>query len=286
VTQITCCQLSPVIADLDANLRQSTEAIRAAVANGARVVILPELATSGYVFETADEARTVAIAPDHAVFAEWAAIVMPVDGVVVVGFAELGHDGLLYNSAAVVDGTGVLAVYRKVHLWAREKLVFEPGNAVPPVVDTPVGKVGVLICFDLEFPEFPRSLALRGAELIAAPTNWPRETVPVGERVPEVTVAMASAYSNHVAIACCDRAGLERGQEWNEASCIIDDRGWIVATANEAAVVNADLDLSRSRDKAIGNLVDVFGDRRPELYSVITSDQHQFLPSNPKRRTT
>jgi predicted amidohydrolase len=271
VTRITCCQLAPVIADLDANLRLTTDAIRAAVAGGARVVVLPELSTSGYVFASADEARTVAITPEHPVFAEWAAIVRPVDGVVIGGFAEAGPDGLLYNSAAIVDGSGVLAVYRKVHLWAREKLVFEPGTAEPPVVDTPVGRIGVLICFDLEFPEFPRSVALRGAELIVAPTNWPREVVPEGERVPEVTVAMASAYSNHVAIACCDRAGVERGQEWNEASCIVDDHGWVIATPDAAGFVTADLDLARSHDKTLGTLVDVFGDRRPELYGAVTS---------------
>jgi predicted amidohydrolase len=271
VTRITCCQLAPVIADLDANLRLTTDAIRAAVAGGARVVVLPELSTSGYVFASADEARTVAITPEHPVFAEWAAIVRPVDGVVIGGFAEAGPDGLLYNSAAIVDGSGVLAVYRKVHLWAREKLVFEPGTAEPPVVDTPVGRIGVLICFDLEFPEFPRSVALRGAELIVAPTNWPREVAPEGERVPEVTVAMASAYSNHVAIACCDRAGVERGQEWNEASCIVDDHGWVIATPDAAGFVTADLDLARSHDKTLGTLVDVFGDRRPELYGAVTS---------------
>ena len=159
-------------------------------------------------------------------------------------------DGLVYNSAAVVDGTGVLAVYRKTHLWDKEKLVFTPGAAAPPVVDTPVGRVGVLICFDLEFPEMPRTLALGGAELIVAPTNWPLETVPDGERVPEVTVAMAAAYSNHVAIAACDRVGIERGQDWNGASCIVDEtrlgrRDTLMATVSSAA----DLDLSLSHDK-------------------------------------
>jgi 5-aminopentanamidase len=226
------------------------------------------------MFESADEARPVAISPSHPIFAEWASLVAGVDGVVIGGFAELGPDGLIYNSAAVVDGSGVLAVYRKVHLWAREKLVFEAGSSEPPVVETPVGRIGVLICFDLEFPEFPRSLALRGAELIAAPTNWPREVVPAGERVPEVTVAMASAYSNHVAIACCDRAGTERGQDWNEASCIIDEQGWVVATSSDAGVVDAELDLTRSHDKSMGPFVDVFGDRRPELYGPVTSDQY------------
>jgi Predicted amidohydrolase len=271
VTRITCRQLSPAIAQLGANLAAATAAIREAVGAGARVVVVPELATSGYMLDSVEEARSVAITRTHPVFAQWAAAVAEVDGVAIGGFVELGDDGRLYNSAAVVDASGVLAVYRKVHLWDKEKLIFTPGSAEPPVVDTPVGALGILICFDLEFPEFPRSLALRGAELIVVPTNWPREGVPAGERVPEVTVAMAAAYSNHVAIACCDREGTERGQAWNEASCIIDEHGWIVATADERGVVSADLDLDLSHDKSITGIVDLFGDRRPELYGAITA---------------
>jgi predicted amidohydrolase len=271
VTNIVCRQLAPVFADLAANVAMTVEAIQESVAAGARVVVLPELATSGYMFESTVEASAAAIPPTHPMFADWANAVAQVDGVAIGGFAELGEDGLVYNSAAVVDASGVRAIYRKVHLWDKEKLIFTPGSAEPPIVDTAVGRIGVLICFDLEFPEFPRSLALRGAELIATPTNWPLESVPAGERVPEVTVAMASAYSNHVAIACCDRAGTERGQDWNEASCIVDSHGWVVGTADAAGIVTADIDLALSRDKRMSEMVDVFGDRRPELYGALTA---------------
>jgi predicted amidohydrolase len=271
LTRIVCRQLTPAIADLEANIDATTAAIRESVTAGARVILLPELALSGYMLSSVDEARTVAITPDHAVFSDWAAAVAKTDGIVIGGFTELGSDGRIYNSAALVDATGVLAVYRKVHLWDKEKLIFTPGSVEPPVVDTPVGRIGVLICFDLEFPEFSRSLALRGAELIAVPTNWPLENVPAGERVPEVTVAMAAAYSNHVAIACCDRAGVERGQDWNAASCIVDEHGWVIATADAGGVVTADVDLALSHDKTMSAMVDVFGDRRPELYGALTA---------------
>jgi predicted amidohydrolase len=273
LTRIVCRQLAPAIADLDANIAATTAAIRESAEAGARIVIVPELALSGYMLDSVEEARSVAITASHPVFAAWAAAVAEVDGVAIGGFTELGDDGLIYNSAAVVDASGVLAVYRKVHLWDKEKLLFEPGSMAPPVVETTVGRIGVLICFDLEFPEFPRSLALRGAELIAAPTNWPKESVPDGERVPEVTVAMATAYSNHVAIAACDRAGIERGQAWNEASCIVDERGWVIGTADADGIVTADLDLTLSHDKTLSEMVDVFGDRRPELYGALTAPQ-------------
>ena len=269
MTRIVCRQLAPAIGDLEANIRMTVAAIAESVEAGAQLVILPELVTTGYMFSSIEEARSVAITREHSIFQQWAEAVRSVDGVAVGGVVELGADGLIYNSAVVVDGSGVLAVYRKAHLWDNEKRIFAPGSVEPPVVDTVLGKLGILICFDLEFPEFPRSLALRGAELIVAPTNWPRESVPAGERVPEVTVAMAAAYSNHVGIACCDRAGAERGQEWNEASCIIDEHGWIVAGADANGIVTADLDLTLSHDKTMSTLVDVFGDRRPELYGAL-----------------
>jgi predicted amidohydrolase len=258
------------MADLASNREMTTDAVRNAARSGARLVVLPELVTSGYVFDSADEARSVAVPPDHPIFDDWSRTIAEVDGVVVGGFAELGDDGLVYNSAAVVDKTGVIAVYRKTHLWDREKLVFEPGAAVPPVVESSLGPLGVVICYDLEFPELTRSLALRGAELIAVPTNWPRESVPAGERVPEVTVAMAAAYTNHVGIVCCDRSGRERGQDWNEASSIIDSHGWVIAAAGRGEItISAELDPTASRDKSLTQLANAFGDRRPELYGAV-----------------
>jgi predicted amidohydrolase len=273
VTRIVCRQLAPVLGDLDANIRLTLDAINDSVANGANLVVVPELALSGYMFASTDEAREVAITPAHPVFGAWSDAVREAGAVVVGGFAELGDDGLVYNSAAVVDGTGVLAVYRKIHLWDKEKLVFTPGSTPPPVVDTSVGKLGILICFDLEFPEMPRTLALGGAELLVAPTNWPLESVPAGERIPELTAAMAAAYSNRVGIAACDRTGLERGQDWNAASAIVNESGWIVANVDEHGIASADLDLTRSHDKSLSELVDMFGDRRPELYGAVTAPQ-------------
>jgi predicted amidohydrolase len=171
MTRVVCQQLAPRIADLQANQERSVRAVAEAVDAGADVVVLPELVTSGYVFESIDEAAAVAITPQHAVFAEWAAEAVRGSAVVVGGFCEQGDDGLLYNSAAVVDGSGVLGVYRKTHLWDREKLFFQPGAQAPRVFDTSAGRIGVLVCYDLEFPELTRLLALAGAELIVVPTK-------------------------------------------------------------------------------------------------------------------
>lgn len=269
MTRVTCYQLAPRIGDLEANRALTVRAIREAVAAGADVVVLPELATSGYCFASREEAFSVAITPAHPLFAEWAAEVRN-GAVVIAGFCELGDGGLLYNSAALIDESGAVAVYRKTHLWDREKLVFHPGEHSPPVVDTRFGRIGILICYDLELPELPRGLALRRADLIVAPSNWPLVSRPPGERPPEVVAAMAAARANHVFFACCDRTGEERGVSWTAGTVLIDELGWVVAESDGVGMATADLDLVRARVKAIGPRNDALADRRPELYGELT----------------
>jgi predicted amidohydrolase len=271
MTRILCQQLAPQIADLAANHQMSVDAVRRAVDSGADIVVLPELVTSGYVFASRAEAASVAITPTHQLFADWAAEAARGPAVVAGGFCERGDDGLLYNSAVIVDGTGVRGLYRKTHLWDAEKLVFEPGSQPPPIFDTLTGRIGLLICYDLEFPEMTRTLALGGADLIVVPTNWPLVPRPHGELPPEVIIAMAAARTNHMFIACCDRTGTERGQQWTAGTTIIDENGWIIATADTALAATADVDLAAARDKTLTEHSHALGDRRPELYSAVTT---------------
>jgi predicted amidohydrolase len=269
MTRIHCHQLAPVIGDPAGNQQLALAAIRSSVAGAepagrAEVILLPELVLTGYMFASAQEVREMAIGADDQTLLAWGAAA---DGALVIGgFAELGDDGNVYNSAAVVGPDGILAVYRKLHLWDGEKLVFTPGSDAPPILETAVGRIAVLICYDLEFPELTRAVALAGADLIAAPTNWPLARRPDGERPPELLISMAAARVNRVAIACCDRTGTERGQEWTAGTSIVTVDGWVAADAGEDGVARADLDLSLARDKTMTALADVFGDRRPDLY--------------------
>ncbi|WP_258348237.1 nitrilase-related carbon-nitrogen hydrolase [Saccharopolyspora gregorii] len=264
MTRVHCAQLAPRVADLPHNRELSASAVRGAAARGADVIVLPELVTSGYRLSSVAEAASVAVTPDDPLFAEWGRAAP--DSVVVGGFCERGAGGELHNSAAVLDRGELVAAYRKTHLWDEEKLLFTPGSAAPPVLDTSRGRIGVLICYDLEFPELTRKLALEGADLLAVPTNWPLVPRPAGERPPEVVIAMAAARVNGVAIACCDRAGTERGTRWTEGSAVIDHEGWVRAEADESGCAEADLDLAASRTKRRTAHADLFADRRPELY--------------------
>jgi predicted amidohydrolase len=272
VLRVACAQLAPRVGDAEGNRRLARDAIRRAIDGGARLVVLPELVTSGYVFASADEARSLAEAADGPALAEWAAEAAHGDAVVVGGFAELADDGTLFNSAAIVDADGIVAAYRKTHLWDREKLVFEPGCDAPRVVETRVGKIGLAVCYDLYFPEVARGLALAGAEIVVVPANLPKEAdPPPGERPIEITIAMAQAALNRVYIAQCDRAGEERGVEWVGASAIADPDGWLAAGPVEGygpGLVFAECDLARTHDKAWSERNDCLADRRPELYSL------------------
>ena len=152
----------------------------------------------------------------------------------------------------------------------REPDCFAPGDAPPPVVDTPHGRIGLVVCYDLEFPEWTRAAALQGAELLCVPTNWPREPRPDGERPMEVLKTMATAATNRIFVAACDRCGSERGVEWVAGTAIAGPDGWLLAGPPEVAepvLLIADVDLALARDKALGPRNDVLADRRPALYA-------------------
>ena len=270
MTVVSCLQLAPLAGNLAANKAMSCAALESALAAGAQVVVLPELVTSGYMFESMEEARSTAIGPDDALFGTWSSLAADRGAVVIGGFCEPAPDGGVYNSAVVVDGTGVRAVYRKIHLWDTEKNFFTPGPAAPPIVETAYGRIAVVICYDLEFPELTRSVALRGADLLAVPTNWPLVDRPAGERPPEVQIGIAAARVNKMAIACADRVGTERGQEWTGGTTIISESGWVLATAGDADIATAELDLTLGRDKVLTERAHVFDDRRPEFYGGLT----------------
>jgi len=273
-TLIAVAQLAITVAEPDANRRAAADAVAEAAAAGARLVVLPELCDSGYVFDAADpaaEARGLAApAADSTTLRQWHELAARHRLVIVGGFCELGADGRLHNSAALVDASGTRAVYRKAHLWDSEKLVFTPGDAALPTVDTEVGRVAVMVCYDLEFPEWTRLAALDGADLIAAPVNWPGYSWPGGERPAEVVKAQAAAAANGVFVAVADRCRTERGVSWISGSLIASPEGYTLAgpvLADRPAVLTAACDLPRARDKHVSGRNDLLADRRPELYA-------------------
>jgi predicted amidohydrolase len=269
-TRVAVAQVALAVGRPDENLAAAERAVREAAAAGARVVVLPELVRSGYVFADAAEAAGLAeSAADGPSVRSWSALAAQLELVIVGGVCERDDAGVLRNSAVLVDPSGVRAVYRKAHLWDRESEVFTPGDDAPPVVDTAHGRIGLLVCYDLEFPEWVRLVGLAGADLIAAPTNWPDGPRPAGERPMEVVRVQAGAGANRVFVAAADRCGSERGVDWVGGSVIVDPDGWPLAgpaRPGQATVLVADCALAEARIKAIGPRNDVHGDRRSAIY--------------------
>lgn len=272
---VACCQVALSVGDVSGNRSRTRAAILRAAAAGAQVVVVPELANTGYMFADLSELQGVAEPLDGPTVQEWTELARDHQLIVVGGLAEKGTGGVVYNTAVLLDESGLRASYRKVHLWDNEKNnLFTAGSDLPPVVDTALGRIGVMVCYDLEFPEWVRMAALEGAELLCAPVNWPLFPRPDGERPNEVIKVQADASVNRMFIAVADRTGCERGQDWLGGSVIVDADGYPLTTLalGVEGVHMAAINLADARNKYVSTGNHVHADRRAELYAPRSSN--------------
>lgn len=230
----------------------------------ADIIVLPELAFTGYFFEDRGELQELA---------EDVSESPTVDGLtrlckngnfyLVTGFAERCK-GRLYNAALVIGPSGLLHSYRKLHLFNTEKEYFDPGDTPLDTIEIRGVKVGIMICFDWIFPEAARTLALRGADLLCHPSNLV---------LAHCQKAMLTrSLENSVYSITANRTGKEtrpRGELlFTGKSQIVGPKGEVLADSDseEEAVVIRDIDLSEARKKLITENNDLFADRRPEFY--------------------
>ena len=273
-TALACVQIEPRVGDLSGNIERSCAKIEEAAKAGAKFVVLPELANSGYVFESREEAYGLAeVAGEGPASAAWAESARRHNLYIIAGLAEC-EGSALYNSAVVIGPDGHIGTYRKMHLWNEENLYFEPGNLGFPIFQTPLGRIGCLICYDIWFPEAFRLLALQGADLVCVPTNW----VPVPGQTPERRamanlLCMGAAHSNSLFVAAADRIGTERGQPFIGQSLICDVTGWPVAgpaSRDGEEILIASVDLADARRKRAWNAFNQpLRDRRVDVYDTV-----------------
>ena len=277
IIRTAICQYAPILGELPANVEKGAQAIQEAAETGADLIVLPEMANSGYVVHSSAEARALAEYTDESpAVARWHQLAQEYDTFIVAGFGEKVSDTALYNSALVIGPTGILGTYRKTHLFFEEKLYYRPGDLGFPVFDLPFGRIGILICYDLRFPEASRILALKGADVICVPTNWVSMMTP--DRIWDSQgycqanyVALANAAMNQVYMACADRVGAERGIQFLGCSLIIDPAGTPLAgpaskDGEEVLVTEMNLSAAR-RAKNRNELNHTWLDRRTDLYS-------------------
>ena len=249
------------------------ERIGRAADQGAGLIVLPELATTGYVFQTREEAFAHAEAvPDGATVELLSRLAAERDLYLVACIVERDGDRL-YDTAVLVGPTGYVGRYRKTHLWNTEKLWFTPGDEGYKVFDTPIGRIGLLVCWDIWFPETARIVAQMGADIICIPTGWVWTPPPLYDASGVCMAAhltITAAHVNNVFIATADRIGEERGAGFMGNSLIASTNGWPIdriAGPDEDTIIYADVDLTATRTAPIWNqLNDLHRDRRTDLY--------------------
>jgi predicted amidohydrolase len=233
---------------------------------GVDLAVFPEAALTGYCVDSLADAQAIAIPRDGYEIQTLMQACEIFDIMCVVGFAEREGDAV-YNSAVLIEPGQAPRFYRKTHLpfLGLDRFV-TPGDALP-VFDTRLGRIGILICYDLRPPEATRALTLAGMDLLVLPTNWPE-----GAETSADHMAIARAVENRIVVATCNRTGEENGFRFIGRSKIVHVSGWVLAAAGggEETLV-ADVDLEEARRKRTVNIpgkyeVDVIECRRPELY--------------------
>lgn len=268
---VSAIQFAPQFGETEQNVTRSIELIEQVVAQGAQLVVLPELCNTGYVFHSREELKNLAEpVPDGASTQAWIQCARTHKIVIVAGITEYDAPHY-YNSAVIIGPEGFIGVFRKVHLWADEKLFFRAGDQGFPVFYTDFGTLGCHICYDGWFPESYRSAVLQGAEIICVPTNW----VPIPGQDPHRQamaniLVMSAAHSNSVFVVAANRCGVERGQPFIGQSLICSYTGWPVAgpaTVEGEAILLAKINLTDARRKRRWNDFNhIILDRMPHQY--------------------
>ncbi len=271
--RVAVAQIEPKLAEKERNLDLCLARLEEAAAQGAELLVLPECAIPGYVYESADEALPYAEEIPGPSTAALEDACRRLDAHVVCGLLERDGDAL-HNAAVLVGPDGLVGSYRKSHLpFLGVDRYVRPGDELP-VFDTPIGRIGLEICYDLRFPEVTRSLALAGAEIVCLPTNWPMAAAANAE-----LLAPARAFENRIFLLVANRIGRERTAEFCGRSQIVAPDGTRLAEtdATSEALLVAEIDVARAREKSIvpapGEYeMHLFDHRRPELYGALVEE--------------
>jgi 5-aminopentanamidase len=270
--RVAVAQMQPRLGENARNLAAGLARLEEAVAAGAELLVLPECAIPGYMFGGLEEAMPFAEEIPGPSTEALEAAGHRLGAHVVCGLLERDGD-LLHNAAVLVGPDGLIGSYRKTHLpFLGVDRFTTPGDELQ-VFDTALGRIGLEICYDLRFPEVTRTLALRGAEIVAHPTNFP-----MAAKVQTELITVARAAENRIYLLTANRVGKERWGEFCGWSQIVDPFGKRLAEADETqeVLLVAEIDVEKARDKdyVIPGEYELylFGDRRPGLYGALVEE--------------
>jgi predicted amidohydrolase len=266
-------QFEPKFGEVETSLAKVLSALENVDAD---LIVLPELAFTGYYFQDRSELMSLAEDPETSATVDGLTrLCRRRDFFLVTGFAERSADKI-FNSALLIGPQGLLRTYRKLHLFNTEKEYFDPGDTPLETVDVRGAKIGMMVCFDWAFPEVARILSLQGADILCHPSNlvldWCQKAM------------VTRSLENAVFAVTANRIGADvrpHGElKFTGQSQVTAPKGEIVyrAAPDKEELYLADIDLSLARNKFMTQKNDLFQDRRPGFY---TSLSHPM--SNPKR---
>lgn len=276
--QISAVQTDVVFADRKANLQNLSAIVATEVAAGSELIVFPECFTTGYCFESLEEARPHAESLNGETVSFVSAICQQHSCFVVFGMLEREGD-CVFNAAVLVGPDGLIGGYRKVHLpFLGVDRFTTPGDRPFEVFEAGGVRIGMLICYDGGFPESSRVLSLLGADLVVLPTNWP----PGAESMADFAIN-TRAMENGVYFMSVNRVGVEREVAFIGRSRICGPGGLTMDSSGgvEATVLRAKIDVEAARRKRIvrvpgKHIIDRMADRRPEMYGQIC-EPHSLL---------
>ena len=279
--RVAAIQFEPTLGEKEKNVARLLHLVEEAATNSAKLIVLPEIATTGYCWQSRTE-----IAPH----------VEPIPGPTTNRFQHLATargcyiavslpevdpgTNVYYNSMVLLGPDGLVGTYRKIHSFISEPRWARDGDLGMPVWDTPLGRLSGLICMDAMYFEAARIPALHQADVLLFPTNW------LDEKSPS-SWWMARAFENGVYFIAANRYGEERGVQFSGGSCILDPDGAIQAYLdNGEGIVYGEVDIARTRDKHWGaqgtdgleDSGDRLADRRPDEYAQVTHNSYLWEP--------
>jgi predicted amidohydrolase len=274
--RVAAIQYDPRLGEKERNIADLLRLVEEAAIHGARLIVLPEMATVGYCWESRNE-----IAP----------YVEPIPGpttehfhrlaacygcFIAIGLAEVDPTTqVYYNSVALLGPEGLVGTYRKLHSYTSEPRWARDGDLGIPVWETPLGRLSTLVSMDAVYFEAARIPALHDVDVVLFPTNWFEEKCPC-------IYWIARAFENGVYLIAANRCGLEREARFSGGSCVLNPDGSIQAyLANGEGIVYGEVDLERSRDKRWGGQETVghrFADRRPTEYIPVVHNSYLWEP--------
>lgn len=242
--------------NVDANLIHMRDALARAADRGAHLVVLPEMWSSGF-----SGRNLIALAMRTAAIVDELLELSRTLGLVIVGSMPEPNNDRVFNTIHLIDNGRLAGVYRKIHLFSLlgEDRVFSAGDGLL-LAETSVGKIGVIICYDLRFPELSRRLAIEGAQVLCIPAQWPN---PRSEHWR--TLLLARAIENQLFVVAANTCGMVGKLDFFGMSMIIGPRGEVLAEAGaEETEISATLNLRDMVDWRAQ--IPCIRDRRPEMY--------------------